>query len=340
MKQSPEAVIKDLKAGKFAPVYFLQGEESFYIDQVADYIENHALPEHERGFNQVILYGKDVDFAAVLNNARRYPMMAERQVVIVKEAQEIQDFKKEDKIAMLMAYLKEPLASTILVFCHKHKSLDKRKSISKTIYEHAVVVESGKIYDNKLPDFIESYVASRGRKIDIAATRVIAEYIGNNLDRISGEINKILINLKEDEKISEAHVQRYVGISKEYNVFELQKAVGFLEVEKAFRIVNFFAANPKNYPAIPVIVTLFTYFNKIVLFHRSSSKGDKDLSSLLGINPFFLKEYRIAADKHPIAKTLQNIHYLREADLQSKGITTSNMTDGEILKELVYKLMH
>ncbi len=340
MKQSPEAVIKDIKAGKSAPVYFLQGEESFYIDQVSDYIEMHALPEHEKGFNQVVLYGKDVDFATVLNNARRYPMMADRQVVIVKEAQEIQDFKKEDKIAMLMAYLKEPLASTILVFCHKHKSLDKRKSISKTINEYAVVVESGKIYDNKLPDFIESYVASKGRKIDLAATRSIAESIGNNLDRISGEINKILINLKSDEKITEAHVQRYVGISKEYNIFELQKAVGFLDVEKAFRIVNFFASNPKNYPAIPVIINLFAYFNKLILFHRSSSSSDRELASLLGINPFFLNEYKVASGKYPLGKVIQNIHYLREADLQTKGVTNGNISDGEILKELVYKLMH
>lgn len=340
MAISAESILSDLKKNKYAPVYFLQGEEPYFIDLISDHIEANALNESEKGFNQVVMYGKDAEVNKILTNARRYPMMAERQVVIVKEAQEIPDLNKEEGQKLLEAYLKNPLPSTILVFAHKYKTLDGRKSLAKTVKDKAVLLTTKKLYDNAIPDWIINYVKSKGFGIDLKATQMLTDFIGNNLSSLTNEINKILINFKEKTTIDAAIVQKFVGISKEYNVFELQKALGTRDVMKANQIVHYFEANPKNNPIIPVIALFYAYFSKLLLIHHSKDKSEKGIAAAVGLNPFFVKEYLLAARNYPIHKVIDNIHHIKRADLQSKGIDSPSMAEGQILRELVYKLMH
>lgn len=343
MSQTAEQVLSDLKQQRYAPLYFLQGEEPYYIDLIAEYIEKYTLSESEKGFNQLVMYGKDVDVNTIVTNAKRYPMMSDRQVVIVKEAQEIQDLNTQAGQQLLEAYVKNPLPSTILVFCHKYKTLDSRKTLGKAISKFAVLVESKKLYDNQIPGWITNYVKTRGFKIEDNAVQMLADYIGNNLQRLSNEIEKILINFKQEDGnvvIDADMVQKYVGISKEYNVFELQKALAVKDVVKANRIVQYFEANLKANPIIPVIALLFTFFSKLLLVHHSTDKTERGLATLLKINPFFVKEYRIAAVNYPLSKVIQNIHHLRMADLHAKGIDNTGGSDAQILKELVFKLLH
>ncbi len=342
MPQSPEQVFKDLKKKQYAPIYFLQGDEPFYIDKIAEYIEEHALPEEQKGFNQVVMYGKDVDVNTVITNARRFPMMADRQVVIVREAQDVQDIGNQHGQQLLEKYITNPLPSTILVFCYKYKVVGKK--LTNMLDKFSVLVTTKKLYDNQLPGWISQYVSSQGFRIDDKAVQMLADFVGNNLERLANEIEKVLINFKGKEGeqilISPEIVQKYVGISKEYNVFELQKALGVLDVVKANHIVNYFEANPKANPIIPIIAALFTFYSKLLLVHSSSDKTERGLATLLKINPFFAKEYLIAARNFPLQKVAQNIHFLREADLRSKGVDSGSTTDGQILKELVFKLMH
>lgn len=340
MPQTAESVLKDLKAGRFAPVYFLQGDEPYFIDQISGFIEKHALSEADKGFNQVVMYGKDVDIAGILNNARRYPMMAERQVVIVKEAKDIQDLNKQEGQAMLEAYVKSPLPSTVLVFCHKYKTLDGRKAVTKTLDKHAVLVTTKKLYDNQVPDWIQTYVNSTGFTIERKAAFMLTEYIGNDLERLTNEIDKVLINFQEKVQIDAALIQKYVGISKEYNVFELQKALGVRDVLKANRIVQYFEANPKNHPVIPIIAMLFSFYSRLLLIHHAGERSEAGVARILKINAFFAKEYLVAIQKYSLPVVIRNIGFLRVADLQSKGIDSGGMTEGQLLKELVFKLMH
>lgn len=343
MSQTAEQVLSDLKQQRYAPLYFLQGDEPYYIDLIAEYIENYTLSESEKGFNQLVLYGKDVDVSTIITNAKRYPMMSDRQVVIVKEAQEIQDLNTQGGQQLLEAYVKNPLPSTILVFCHKYKSLDSRKTLGKAIGKFAVLVESKKLYDNQIPDWIANYIKKRGYKIEENAVQMLSDYIGNNLQRLANEIEKILINFKKEDTnivINADIVQKYVGISKEYNVFELQKALAVKDVIKANQIVQYFEANLKANPIIPVIALLFTFFSKLLLVHHATDKTERGLATLLKINPFFVKEYRAAAIHYSLPKVIQNIHYLRIADLHAKGIDNTGGSDAQILKELVFKLLH
>jgi len=342
MPQSPEQVFKDLQKNQYAPVYFLQGEEPFFIDKIADYIEQHALPEDQKSFNQVVMYGKDVDVNTVITNARSFPMMAERQVIIVREAQEIQDFNTQMAQQLLEKYINNPLPSTILVFCYKYKVVG--KGLTAVLEKFSVLVTTKKLYDNHLPGWIIQYVAERGFHMEDKAVQMLADFVGNNLERLSNEIEKVLINFKgkteEQFVITPEIVQKYVGISKEYNVFELQKALAVGDVVKANYIVNYFDANPKANPIIPVIAALFTFFSKLLLVHNSTDKTERGLAALLKIKPFFVKEYQIAAKNFPLKKVIQNIHFLREADLRAKGVNNGSSTEGQILKELVFKLMH
>jgi DNA polymerase-3 subunit delta len=340
MPHKPEQVLGSLKSRKFAPVYFLQGEETYFIDLISDYIEKHALPEHEKGFNQIICYGKDTSIGTLLTQARRFPMIADKQVIIVKEAQDIADLGREDAQKLLESYIERPLSSTVLVFNHKHKTLDGRKSLARTLDKHAVLVDSKKLYDNKIPEWISSYLKDKDYHIHPAATQMLADSIGNDLSRLSNEIDKLLINCRDTQEISTDLVQQYVGISKEYNMFELQKALTQKDVLKANQIIMHFEANPKNNPAIVVIATLFTFFCKLLLSHESSDKSEAGLAKLLSINPFFVKEYQQAMRVYPLVKIIRIIHYLRIADLQAKGVDAGQITEGQILKELIFKILH
>lgn len=340
MGQTAESVLKDLQAGRYAPVYFLQGDEPYFIDKIASHIEKHALSESEKGFNQMVMYGKDVDVNAVLNNARRYPMMSERQVVIVKEAKDIQDLNRQEGQAMLENYVKNPLPSTVLVFCHKYKTLDGRKSLTKTLDKHAVFVTTKKLYDNQVPDWISQYVTASGFTIDRKAAFMLNEYIGNDLERLANEIDKVMINFQEKVQIDAALIQKYVGISKEYNVFELQKALSLRDVVKANKIVQYFESNPKNHPVIPMIAMLFSFYSRLLLIHHGGDRSEAGVARLLKINPYFAKEYLQAIQRYNLPVVIRNIGFLRQADLQSKGIDSGGMTEGQLLKELVFKLMH
>jgi DNA polymerase-3 subunit delta len=335
-----EEILLKLKNKQYAPVYFLQGEEPYFIDLIADYIEANVLSESEKGFNQVVLYGKDVDAGTILMQAKRYPMMAERQVVIVKEAQAVTDIDKELGIKQLDAYFQNPMPSTILVFCYKHKVLDGRKAFAKTVNKHAVLLTTKKLYDNQVPAWINSYIKSRNLAISPKAVMMLSEYIGSDISRLANEIDKLVINLKPGNTIDEHLVQENVGISKDYNIFELQTALIHQDVLKANRIVNYFEANPKSNPLIPNITLLFSFFTKLLTIHASPDKSEGAISKSLGNRSFLVKEYLQALRVYNYARVVQNIHFLRQADLQSKGIAGGSLTDGEILRELVFKILH
>ncbi len=341
MSTTPESVLADLKNRKFAPVYFLQGEETFYIDQIAEYIENHVLSEAEKGFNQTIVYGRDANVSTILNHARRFPMMAERQVVIVREAQTITDLNREVGSKMLLDYLNNPVPSTVLVFCHKNKTLDKRKALGKAVDKLTISVTSKKIYDDKLPGWIESHVHQKGFRISHKAVRMLADAIGSNLERVANEIDKILINLKDGEEINEILVQQYVGISKDYNVFELQKAMAAKDIIKANKIVSYFEANIRKNPVIPIIAVLFSFYSKLLLALSQRDKSANGIATALKMNSFFAKDYIMASSKYSMPQVVSGIRQLRKADLQSKGVDSSGaVADGQILRELVFRLLH
>lgn len=340
MANTPDQVLSEIKQKKYAPVYFLQGEETYYIDLIADYVEDHVLSDAEKGFNQTVVYGRDVSMSDVLTHARRFPMMAERQVVIVKEAQQIGDLNKEQGQKLLIDYLNNPAATTLLVFCHKKKTLDKRKALGKLIDKKAVTVTTKKLYDNQVPTWVESYLKSKGFTATPKAVQMLAESIGNDLERLSNEIDKMLINFKEKVKLDETHVQKHVGISKDYNVFELQKALMLKDVIKANKIVNYFESNPKNNPIIPIIATLFSFYSKLLVVHGTKDKSERNLASVLRVNPYFVKDYITASRNYALPQVINNIHFIKTADLKSKGVDNISATDGQILKELIFKLIH
>jgi len=340
MPSNPEEVLKDLKSGKYAPIYFLQGEESFFIDQISDFIEKNALAEHEKGFNQIVMYGKDANVSTVLNNARRFPMMADRQVVIVKEAQNISDLNKEEAYNLLISYLQNPLPSTILVFAHKYKTLDGRKPLAKEMDKRAVVVKSEKVPEYKLSPWIEGYIKQKGHTVDVKAAHMLAESIGNKLDVLTNEIDKMLINFTEPVKIDVNHIQQYIGISKDYNNFELTKAISFRDVLKANKIINHFSQNQKSNPLIPIIALLYLHFSRLLLVHANKNLSEKEVAAKIKVNPYFVKEYLLAAKNYGLGKVIDNIGYLQEADLRSKGINANGWEESHILKELIFKIMH
>ncbi len=330
----------DLKAGKYVPVYFLQGEETFYIDLIANYIEANALQPADKSFNQVIVYGKDAAMATILTHARRYPMMAEKQVVIVKEAQEIQDLNKDTGSKLLLDYLKKPVPSTILVFCHKHKSLDKRKEVGKKIDQYTIALNCKKIYDNQLPEFISEYAREKKIIIEDRAVMALCEYVGNDLHRLANEIDKLTITSSHGSNISLEQVMNQVGVSKEYNIFELQKAIIRKDTLLANKIVNFFEANTRKNPMIPVVAFLYSFFSKLLAASQSQDKSDKGLVSALKISPYAAKDYAYALRQYPTDKIIHTISYLKEADLKLKGVNSGSDTEGQIFRELVYRIIY
>jgi len=340
MANTPQQILNQLKGQEYQPVYFLQGDEPYYIDMISDYIEQHVLSEAEKGFNQMIMYGKDSSVPAVLSNAKRFPMMAPRQVVIVKEAQELPDINRQDSQKLLIDYLNQPLPSTVLVFCHKYKTLDGRKALAKAVAKQATLVDCKKMYDNQIAGWILDFVQNEGYQIEPQTAQLLSDYIGNNLERLNSEIKKVMINLPTGGTINSDLVQKYVGISKDFNVFELQKALTHKDNLKAQQIVQYFGANPKLNPVIPIIAVLFGFFSKLLLIHYSKHHSERSLAQELRIRPFFMKEYLQAARNFTKEKVVQNIHHLRIADLQVKGVGSAHGDHGEILKELIFKLMH
>ena len=337
-------IFKDLKSRKLKPVYLLHGEEPYYIDKVSNYIEDHLLSEAEKGFNQTILYGKDTDITTIINTAKRFPMMSDYQVVIVKEAQDLKWGKDSDdkKTAdPLLSYLERPAPTTILVFCYKYNKFDKRKKTYKAAEKNGVVFESAPIYDNKVPEWIEDYVKEKGYRVGAHATALLAEYLGNDLSKISNELEKLMLNIPKGSEITMAEVQNNIGISKEYNVFELQNAIARRDVFKVNQIINYFAANPRSNPIPMVLGTLNTYFTKVLRYHYARDRSQQALAKELGVHPFFVKDYEAAARNYDRFKTVKIISWLREYDLKSKGVdATGHSTEGELMKELLFKIIH
>lgn len=325
-------IIKDWKQHKFRALYWLEGEEDFFIDQVVDYAEHKLLSEADKGFNLTVLYGKDTDWASVINTCRRYPMFAERQVVILKEAQSMRDLLK------LEAYIDKPLESTVFVVAHKQGKIDGRSKMAKLIKEKGVMLSTKKLYDNQLPSWAEAYVRSQGLAISEKACILLADHIGNDLSRIANEIDKLLVNLPEGKKIDENDIEKYVGISKEYNVFELQNALGQQDLPKVMRIINYFTANPKAAPIQMVIPALYNYFSKISLLFGVKG-GEKEMAAALGVHPFFLKDYTAAARKFGPDGTERALLLLHQYNLRSIGINDSGTEDGELMKEMTFRML-
>ncbi|MDR3133864.1 MAG: DNA polymerase III subunit delta [Prevotellaceae bacterium] len=331
-----ERILADLKNKKYRPVYLLMGEETYYIDQIGNYIAQNVLTESERSFNQLILYGKDTTAPQLIDTARRFPMMASRQVVIVREAQDLK------KIEQLEAYLKQAPETTLLVLCYKGKTVDKRTSFYKLAAKAGEVLETALPYDNELTAWITGYLNQKGCTIDPKASAILAEYLGADLSKIANELDKLFTLLPEGNKrISSEDIEKNIGISKDYNTFELNSAIARRDILKANRIVQHFAHNPNGYPIVVTISTLFMEFSRILKLHFLKRKpGSQNAAAELGIHPFFVRDYEQAAAIYPIGKAVEVISLLREYDMRSKGFNNGSATHGELLRELVFKIMH
>jgi DNA polymerase-3 subunit delta len=335
MALSYEEIISDLKKRIFKPVYFLAGEEPYYIDLITDYIEEHVLEDAEKSFNQVVYYGEDTTITSVIETARRFPMMSTHQVVIVKEAQSLK------KIEDLLIYIENPLQSTILVINYKYKVLDKRTKLHKILDSQGLYFESGKLRDYQVPAWIEKYLLSQGIKTDPGACAMLTEFLGTDLHKIVNELNKLIITLPAAKPvITSSLIEKNIGISKDYNNFELQKAVGEKNILKANMIVHHFANNPKDNPLTLSIASLFSYFTKILTYHYLNDKSKNNVAATLKVNPYFVKDYEGAAVKYNATKTIQIISMLRTYDMKSKGFGDVSSEPGDLLKELVFKILH
>ncbi len=329
-----EQILSDIHKKRFAPVYFLTGEEPYFIDMISDIIENEVLEESDRAFNQIVLYGRDVDVETIANHARSFPMMGERMVVIVKEAQDVKNLESFE------AYLDTIPETTLLVFAYKYKKFDKRKTLAKKIDKKGVWFESKRLYDSNIPSWIQSYLKADGYSITPKATQMLADFLGTDLHKIANELKKLAIALPKNKSIDDTDVERNIGISKDYNVFELQNAIGSRDVLKANRIVNYFGDNGKDNPLLVTAITLYGYFAKILKLHLASDKSQGALASLLGVNPFFVRDYQTAARNYPPQICVRNISILREFDMKSKGYENGEVSEKDLYREMIFKLMH
>jgi len=330
------SIISDIKKGNIKPIYFLMGEEPYFIDKISDFIENNVLSEAEKGFNQMIIYGRDASVDEIISNAKRFPMMAERQVIIVKEAQDL-----SRTIENLVTYVLNPQPTTVLVFAYKYKKLDARKKLAKAIKKQGFVLfESKKMYENQVGDWIRKYLLAKGYKIEPKAVMMLVEFLGTDLSKISNELDKLSIVLEKDTLISPLDIETNIGISKDYNNFELRKAISNKQIVKANAIINYFKQNDKANPLVVTISLLNDLFTKLLLFHGLKDKSQNNVASKLGVHPFFVKEYFDAAKNYPMRKVSQIISMLHEADMKSKGVGASLMAKDDILKELLFIMMH
>lgn len=334
MAFSTTQILADLKKKIYYPIYMLCGEEPYFIDLLCDVFENKILTQGEKEFNQTILYGRDVDARTILENAKRYPMMASHQVVIVKEAQ---DVKTIDELSI---YAEKPLESTILVLCYKYKKYDKRKVLAKLIEKKGVFFESARLYNDKIPGWITSQVESRGYGIDSKAAFMLSEFLGNDLSKISNELGKLYINLPQGSKIDQTLIEQNIGISKDFNIFELQTALGSRDLVKANRIVMHFASNTKDNPLVKNVIMLSSFFIKLLLYHVLPDKSDREVVSALSIYPSFVNDYHTGARNYSYQKLTEIISLLREYDMKGKGLDSGSTDEGDLMKELIYKILH
>lgn len=327
-------LVADIKAKKIKPIYFLMGKEPYYIDKITDFIEETVLSEEEKDFNQMVLYGRDVTIDTIVSHAKRYPMMAEYQVVIVREAQDL--YKTIENLA---TYAKNPQLTTILVIAYKYKTIDKRKTLYKALAKNGVVFEAKVLYDNQVPDWIRRVLKGQNYGITPKASQMLTEYLGTDLSRINNELNKLKVILPEGTQITPDHIEENIGISKEYNNFELHKAIGMRDELKAYKIIKYFGENPKDNPLVVTLALLYSYFTKLLKIHGLSDKSSRNVASTLGITPFFVNEYLTAVRNYPMKKISAIIATLRTSDVKSKGVGANNDVEhGDLLKEVMVQI--
>lgn len=330
---SVEKILQDWKKLQFKPVYWLEGEEEYYIDQLVDYAESRILSAEEAGFNLTVFYGKDADWPAVINACRRYPMFAERQVVILKEAQQMRDIDK------LEAYIDKPLSSTVLVVAYKEKKVDGRSRLARLLKEKAELFSTKKLYENQLPEWTSGLIRGKGYDITQKALLLLVDHIGNDLSRINNEVDKLLVNLAGSKRITEDDIERYVGVSKEYNVFELQDAFAKKDKVKAVRIIQYFEGNPKAGPIQLILPSIYNFFSKVYMIFGQPARDEKGVASAIGVNPFFVKDYLAAVRNYGYEGIEHGLLLLHAYNLKSVGVGTAGAEDASLLKELVVKIM-
>lgn len=328
-------IVNSIKAGETKPIYFLMGEEPYYIDKISDFIEDTILSEDEKGFNQTILYGRDVSIEEIVGTAKRYPMMAEKQVVIVREAQEL-----SRTIDKLESYAENPMPTTVLVLCYKYKTLDKRKKITKTLAKNGLVFESKKLYENQVADWIKRVLSGKKYAIEPKAAAMLVEFLGTDLSRINNELEKLKIILPVGSTITPLHIEENIGFSKDFNVFELRKAIGERNQLKAYTIADNFAQNPREYPLVMTTGLVFSFFVQLLKYHGLKDKNPKNVASALGVNPYFMKDYDLALKNYPMRKVSQIVGTLREIDVKSKGVGANSLSQSDLLKEMLYNIFN
>lgn len=330
---SVEKILSDWKKGNFKPIYWLEGEEPYFIDQIMEYAEHKILAESETGFNLTVFYGRDADWAAVVNSCRRYPMFAERQVVLLKEAQHMKDIDK------IEGYIENPLSSTVFVVSYKDKKVDGRSKLSKTLKQKGELLTTKKIYDNQLPDWANQMVQQHGLTINQRALLLLVDHIGNDLSRLQNEIEKLVLNLGVRKNITEDDIENYIGISKEFNVFEMQDAIAKKDFSKAICIIQYFEANPKAAPIQMVLPALYNFFSKVFMVHGAGTNDEKAIATALGINPYFMKDYMLAARNYNYQGVEKILLLLHEYNLRSVGVHDAGTGDAGLMKEMVVKIM-
>jgi len=330
---SVEKIISDWKKKIFKPVYWLEGEEEYFIDKAINYAEHHILPENEVAFNLSVFYGKDTNWTTVINTCRRYPMFAERQVVVIKEAQQMKDIEK------LEAYIENPLLSTVFVVSYKEKKLDARKKFAKLIKEKGVLVTTKKMYDSQLPEWTQELLQSKGLAISQKGLVLLVDHIGNDLTRIENEIDKISVNLVKRTTITEDDIEQYIGVSKDFNVFELQSALAGKDIARSIRIIQYFEANPKAAPIQLILPSLYSFFSKVFMMFGTNTIDEKALASAIGVNPFFIKDYLKAAKLYTYPGVEKVLMLLHHYNLKSVGVGDTGTEDASLLKEMIVKMM-
>ncbi|MDA1144963.1 MAG: DNA polymerase III subunit delta [Bacteroidetes bacterium] len=331
--EEAKLIASEINKGNFSPLYLLYGEEPYYIDAIADLIEQKALAEEEKAFNQLIVYGKDALIEDIVSQAKRYPMMAERQLIVVKEAQHL-----SEQIDGLQEYAKHPLQSTILVLCYKYQKPDKRKGVFKAFQKNGTILESKKIYDNKIPSWINDLIHHKGFTAQPAVPHLLFEFLGTDLSRIEKEIDKLSIHIEKGALITPDIVEQHIGISKDYNNFELKKAIGERDILKAFKIVHYFAHNPKDNPFLMTVSILHSFFTQIMQYHGLTDHNPNHVAASLGISPYFINEIKNAAKQYPMKRVSQILKVLKDLDLKNKGMGAP--TDHQnLLKELLIKIL-
>lgn len=330
---SAEKIIAELKKGSYKPVYWLEGEEEFFIDKIVDYAEHNILSESEKSFNLSVFYGKDAEWADIVNACRRYPMFSDKQVVVLKEAQAMRNIER------LESYIEKPLSSTMLVVAYKNKKVDGRTKLAKLLKEKGALLTTKKLYDNELPEWTQQLVYAKGYTINRKALFLLIDHIGNDLSRLNNEIDKLALNLSGRNTITEDDIETYVGVSKEFNVFELQQAIASRDLYKAIRIIKYFEANPKAAPMQLILPSLYNFFSKVQMVYSVPSREEKTIASAIGVNNFFVRDYLQAAQQYSAPTVERILLLLHEYNLRNIGINDAGTTDADLLKEMVVKMI-